>query len=184
MGVIVCLFVPPLHHFSCSPCLFVAILHPSPRGPQTFPPFPIVWLPRPPAHLSPLPSSATLHIHPNKDPVPLCLLPAVCLPIRLHVTCTQPAFLPVRPWCKINHWRASALPLSLAFGSSPAFPEMWQCVQEKTNRSVKTYDFREGYVPNYFLAGSSNFLESSCVSQWWQGLRFLNRFIKQMEGKF
>ncbi len=87
---------------SCSRCLLVAVLHPSPRGPQTFPPFPINWLPRPPAHLPPLPSSATLHIYRSSSfvPVSVCLRchvpscvfaldflsPHTCLPACLYVT--------------------------------------------------------------------------------------------------
>ncbi len=116
-------------HFSCSPYLFVAVIHPNPRGSQIFPPF-SHCLTSPPIY-SPVSTSAPPHIDWSCSFIPLLLcqfviivmcVVAMCLIVLFLSSCVvflhgrqpEPVYLPLL---------TSALFLSSVFGSSPAFPE-------------------------------------------------------------
>ncbi len=83
------LFSPPAS-FLIPQTPFLSISHPSTRCPQTFPPFPITWLPHPPSHLFPILSSV-LQLPGLPSPPPhLHLIPSS---VTYHIYCTGPLSL-------------------------------------------------------------------------------------------
>ncbi len=88
-----------------------------------------------------LPPRENQHLYLN---LPACLL-LVCLhqnlPVFLRVPVCLPAYLPVSHLFKINLWTPIALPALSAFGSSPAFPELWQIQPSCLNNNVARESF-------------------------------------------
>lgn len=139
------------YDFKKPPVPFIDISHLSTRCPQTFLPVPVVWLPHPPAHLFPSPSSTLQLIYTGPFPLISCQIVIPCAfkhvkpKPRIIITCTYT----FEPW-------------DLYLPTLPAI--LWIQYYKCLDMAVCFYDFtvvNKSQKPS-FLPGLSAFGSLTC----------------------